>query len=178
MKPYLTKSFIPSQQLLAFSSPQNALRLAMLFQLERSQWWSAEEMRKAQLRQLNLILVHAQKSVPYYRDLWSKSGIVAPEVITEEFFAQLPISRRIDVQAAGDDFVTNNLPFEHGKIQFSTTSGSTGRPVRFGRTTVTHLSWLAFALREHLWHERDFSGKLCAIRWASTGVAIAPAGSP
>ena len=30
------------------------------------------------------------------------------------------------------------------------TSGSTGKPLRFGRTAVTHLNWLAFALRDHL----------------------------
>ncbi|MEI6598328.1 MAG: AMP-binding protein, partial [bacterium] len=29
-----------------------------------------------------------------------------------------------------------------------------------------------------LWHERDFSGKLCAIRWASAGVAMPPNGTP
>lgn len=178
MKPYSTKSLIPSQQLLAFPAPQNALRLAMLFQLERSQWWPATEMRKAQFQQLNLILTHAQKSVPYYRDLWTKLGITIPEVMNEEFLSQLPITRRKDIQDAGDNLVTNNLPFEHGKIQFNTTSGSTGRPVRFGRTAVTNLSWLTFALREHLWHERDFSGKLCAIRWATPGVAMPPEGMP
>ncbi len=177
MTPRIVKSLVPSQQLVALPAPPNALRLAMLFQLERSQWWSAQEMRKAQLQQLNLILKHAQKSVAYYRDAWAKLGLALPEIIDEDFLARLPITRRKDVQEAGDHFVTNNLPFEHGKIQFGTTSGSTGRPVRFGRTSVTHLSWLAFALREHLWHERDFSGKLCAIRWASPGVAMPPEGA-
>jgi len=31
-------------------------------------------------------------------------------------------------------------------------------------------------LREHLWHERNFTGKLSAIRWAKLGVASAPDG--
>lgn len=176
MKPYHVKSAIPSQQLMAFPMPQNALRLAMLFQLERSQWLSAAEIKQAQLNQCKIVLKHAQATVPFYRERWAKAGINIPESLTEEFFNQLPITSRQDVQEAGDHFITNHLPIEHGKIKFSTTSGSTGRPVRFGRTDITHFSWLVFALREHLWHERDFSGKLCAIRWAKIGVASAPEG--
>ena len=172
------KSFIPSLQLLAFPTPQNALRLAMLFQLEQSQWWTSAEIRASQFAQLQLVLKHAGAFVPYYQKLWATTQLMIPDVVDEAFFSKLPITRRQNVQVAGDDFVTTHLPNEHGKIEFSTTSGSTGRPIRFGRTAVTNLSWLAFALREHLWHERDFSGKLCAIRWASLGVALPPSGRP
>ncbi len=176
MKHYQIKSAVPSQQLIALPAPQNAIRLAMLFQLERTQWLSPDELRKLQLNQCKIILKHAQATVPFYRELWAKAGINIPEALSEEFFFQLPITRRQDIQAAGERFVANNLPEEHGPIQFNTTSGSTGRPVRFGRTGLTNLSWLVFALREHLWHERDFFAKLSAIRWAKLGVAAAPDG--
>ena len=36
--------------------------------------------------------------------------------------------------------------------------------------------WLAFALRDHLWHARDFSRKLCVIRWLPKGTAEPPLG--
>lgn len=176
MKPYRTKSAVPSQQLIALPAPQNALRLAMLFQLERSEWLSASEIKEVQLNQCQIILKHAEATVPFYRERWAKAGINIPEFLSEDFFVKLPITRRQDIQEAGERFVTNNLPVEHGTIQFSTTSGSTGRPVRFGRTAVTNLSWLVFALREHLWHERNFLGKLSAIRWAKLNFATAPDG--
>ena len=38
------------------------------------------------------------------------------------------------------------------------------------------LFWDAFTLREHLWHQRDFSGKLAAIRSYATGDAVYPDG--
>jgi phenylacetate-CoA ligase len=176
MKYYETKSVISGQQLIAMPAPQNALRLAMLFQLERTQWLSPAELKEAQLKQFKIILKHAQASVPFYRERYAQAGINIPETLTEDFFVQLPIIRRQDIQEAGDQFVTKKLPQEHGTIQFATTSGSTGRPVRFGRTALTNISWLVFALREHLWHERNFTGKLCAIRWAKLGVASAPDG--
>ena len=176
MKHYQIKSAILNQQLIALPAPQNAIRLAMLFQLERTQWLPPVEIRQLQLNQCKIILKHAQATVPYYHELWAKAGINIPETLSEEFFAQLPITRRQDIQEAGERFVTKSLPPEHGKIDFATTSGSTGRPVRFGRTGLTNLCWLVFAMREHLWHERDFLGKLCAIRWAKLGVAVAPDG--
>lgn len=178
MKHYHFKSAILNQQLIALPAPENAIRLAMLFQLERTQWLSAAEIRQLQLNQCNIILKHAQDTVPYYRELWAKAGINIPETLSEEFFSQLPITRRQDIQQAGERFVTKRPPPEHGKIDFATTSGSTGRPVRFGRNGLTNLWWLVFALREHLWHERDFLAKLCAIRWAKLGVAVAPDGLP
>jgi phenylacetate-CoA ligase len=47
------------------------------------------------------------------------------------------------------------------------TSGSTGRPITYYVTELAQLFWRAYTLRDHLWHQRDLSGKLAAIR---TGV--------
>ncbi len=44
------------------------------------------------------------------------------------------------------------------------TSGSTGEPVRYLATSLSAFFWHAFALREHLWHERDFSSKMMVLR--------------
>jgi phenylacetate-CoA ligase len=176
MKYRAAKSIIPGQQLIAMPAPQNALRLAMLFQLEQTQWLPPAELKELQLKQLNIILKHAQAFVPFHRERWAKAGIKLSETLTEDFFLKLPITRRQDIQEAGDQFVAQSIPREHGGIEFNTTSGSTGRPVRFGRTAMNKISWLTFALREHFWHERHFSGKSCAIRWAKLGEATAPNG--
>ena len=41
---------------------------------------------------------------------------------------------------------------------------STGMPITAYGTAVTRFFWQAYTLREHLWHERDFSGRFVAIR--------------
>jgi phenylacetate-CoA ligase len=46
----------------------------------------------------------------------------------------------------------------------SSTSGSTGAPVRVLKTGLTDLMWRAVTLRDHVWHRRDLSAKLAAIR--------------
>ena len=38
--------------------------LALLFQLEQSQWWPPERLRASQFRQADLLLRHAFESVP------------------------------------------------------------------------------------------------------------------
>lgn len=53
-------------------------------------------------------------------------------------------------------------------------------PVRFLQTAVTQFFWNALTVREHLWQQRDFSGKLAAIRikmkegsWPDWGLPVA-----
>ncbi len=156
--------------------PHAAVQLALQFQLESSQWWPAEKLREHQFRQLQPLLAHAFAHVPYYRDLFGKQGLTIPGQITQDFFDKIPALTRAALQHAGQSIESERVPSEHGMPRFSTTSGSTGRPVRFGQTAVTHVFWLAFGLRDHLWHERDFSGKLSSIRWFPKGQAEPPQG--
>jgi len=151
-------------------------QLALQYQLESSQWWDAEVLLEHQLRQLQSLLRHAAASVPYYQDLFRQHGLIIPDQLMAEFIQQIPISTRSAIQHAGNHIESTGLPADHGTPTFATTSGSTGRPVRFAQTALTRTLWLAFGLRDHLWHARDFSGKLCAIRWFPKDVAEAPAG--
>ena len=54
--------------------PGGAAILAVLFQLERSQWWSEAELHDQQLLQLSLLADHAYKTVPYYRRKLREAG--------------------------------------------------------------------------------------------------------
>lgn len=160
----------------AIPDGQASTQLALQYQLESSQWWTPEALHFHQLQQLQSVLWHAASTVPYYQQLFAANGIIIPEQITAKFLQHIPVSTRSSVQQAAAQMESLRLPADHGISQFSTTSGSTGRPVRFARTAVTQTLGLAFALREHLWHARDFSGKLCAIRWFPRGTAEPPSG--
>lgn len=59
---------------------------------------------------------------------------------------------------------SDGLPAGHQIAGEVVTTGSTGRPVRGLTTNVTVQMWLAITLREALWHNRDLSGKLAALR--------------
>jgi phenylacetate-CoA ligase len=137
--------------------------LALLYQLDHTQWWSAAELQRHQLRQLELLLRHASATVPYYRDRWA--GIYDPaQPITPERYVRLPVLTRAALRDHFETLRCGAVPAEHGPVFETRTSGSTGRPVRTLKTPLVELLWQAFVLREHRWHQRDLRGKLAAIR--------------
>lgn len=139
-------------------------QLAIQFQLSQSQWWSPEEMRGAQWRQLVPLLAHAASQSPYYRGLFARQGIRPPTARDDALFARIPVSTRADLQAAGEDLHCQSVPSAHGKVADARTSGSSGRPLSFKRTAAWGEIWSALAMREYFWQRRDFSKRLGAIR--------------
>jgi phenylacetate-CoA ligase len=138
--------------------------LALLYQLEQTQWWTAERLRDAQLVQLRSLLRHAHSHVPWYRGRMDACGFDALADFGWEEFAKLPVLTRMELQRNGAALQSSSPMPAHGAISRGTSSGSTGAPVSFISTGVTELMWKAITLRDHRWHRRDLSGKLAVIR--------------
>jgi len=156
-------SSIPGSVWPAVPARAAATTLALLQQLERSQWLTPAQLQSQQFRQLDALLRHAYESVPWYRSRWSGIyGIRSP--ITGADFARLPLLSRRDLQSGFTELRSTNVPASHGNTQERLTSGSTGAPVRVLATGLTNLYWNTFTLRDHLWHRRDLGKKLAVIR--------------
>jgi phenylacetate-CoA ligase len=160
----IVKSAIPGITWPALPPPEGAAMLAVQFQLEQSQWWSPEQLLEHQLRQLQTLLIHSYKTVPFYRERLLAAGFNPGNTLTAELFRNLPILYRRDIQTAGKLLLSTQLPPDHGKIYSGKTSGSTGRPIQYSGTELAQFWWRTMTLREHLWHQRDFAGKLAIIR--------------
>jgi phenylacetate-CoA ligase len=147
----------------AVPGPESAAVLALLWQLERSQWLAREELERRQLAQLGALLRHAYETVPYYRRRW---GALYHPSHPPSFgrFAQLPLLTRHDLQGSFEALKSLHAALEHGTPQERRTSGSTGTPVRILDTPHVQQQWRAQTLRDHLWHRRDLSRKLAVIR--------------
>jgi phenylacetate-CoA ligase len=172
----LPKSSLPFNRFPAIPDGAGSTLLALLYQLEQSQWWTPEQLRRQQSAQLGQLLEHAWRSIPFYREQLAQAGYRGR---TEDPFAvlqTLPILTRAILQEDMDRIRSSQIPESHGGTYPRETSGSTGRPVKLLGTGVTNLFWRAFAVREHLWHGRDFSAKLAAIRWARKDAWMPPEG--
>lgn len=144
--------------------PASAL-LALQFQFEQTQWWSPEELRQQQFRQLETLLIHAAETVPFYRKRFETAEYnPSRDGVTPGIWNRLPFLKRDDIQSAGNDLLSRRLPPDHGKLLEHFTSGSMGKPIHAFGSEVTHFFWSAVALRDHLWHKRDLTGKLAVIR--------------
>ncbi|MBY0338464.1 MAG: hypothetical protein K2X11_17760 [Acetobacteraceae bacterium] len=171
------RSAVPGIAWPAIPAANGAAMLALLFQMEQSQWWPPARLRARQRDQLAALLAHAAARVPFYR------GRVPPDLPEgadwEEAWRRIPVLSRDEIQAADatEALLAEELPPGHGEWREIHTSGSTGRPVRSVRSQLWELIWHGFTLRDHLWHRRDLGGRLAAIRESGAGKATWPDGS-
>lgn len=147
----------------AILSNRGAHLLALLHQMRISETLPELLLRELQFEQVGALLQHAVSSVPFYRDRESRYRLPAGPV-TVEAFRSLPLLDRATIQQQGEALASRSVPVSHGKLLERHTSGSTGRPMRCLGTDLASLIWDAQTLRDHLWHERDFTAKLAVIR--------------
>jgi len=160
-------SVLPGSAWPAIPTPDGSMVLAVLQQLDRSQWLDGEQLLAHQVRQLAPLLHHAHASVPWYRERWA--GMFDPdEALTYDSIRRLPLLSRRDIQDGFTLMRSDSVPPHHGHIAERSTSGSTGAPVRFLSTGLDAVFWNAFTLRDHIWHRRDLTAKLAVIRRETT----------
>jgi phenylacetate-CoA ligase len=156
------KSVIPGVDWPALPNPRGCQLLALQFQLERSQWLSTDAIMHEQARLAYRLYQHAIMNIPFYRERYAEAGFSCDTLRGPEDWRRLPLLRRGDIQANFTQLQCR--PTAHGKLSTSATTGSSGSPVIVVGTAVSRILWHALTLRHHLWHRRDFSGKLATIR--------------
>jgi phenylacetate-CoA ligase len=138
--------------------------LAILYQLEQSERWSQQKLADGQTAQLLALLRHAADTVPFHARRLREAGVPVVRPFDFEAFRRLPLMTRRDIQSESERLLSKSPPADHGRIGRRASGGSTGEPVVVNDTDIGLLFWNALALRDHLWHRRDLSGKMCAIR--------------
>jgi phenylacetate-CoA ligase len=154
--------------------PEGSQILAVLYQLEESQYMHPDKLLEKQFQQLNEVYSHSVKTVPYYKKTFYAAGFRKYKKITPNLWHKLPILSRSVVQLKQKDLLSKNIPRNHGRTNVLQTSGSTGLPVKVVGTDLIQLFYRIFALRDHFWHKRDFSAKMAAIRHANRGQSEYP----
>ena len=170
------KTALPEMKWPALIGPQAAPLLAMQYQFEKTQWYSADDLLLEQLIQVSSVLEYANKTIPYYQNRFKKAGVKIGSNLNQSDLLEIPVLTRKDVQEAGKALASRHIPKSHGKTGEISTSGSTGQTVKLLGTNVTNFYWQVLTLREHLWHKRDFLGKLAIIRKLEDKKGLPPNG--
>lgn len=110
--------------------------VAVRRQLEKSQWWSRDRLAQFQLQRLRNLLQHAQQHVPYYRDLFARTGFDPAAVTSLADLQRLPFLGKPEIRANADALKADNAV---GLARFNT-GGSSGEPLIFfiGNQRVSH----------------------------------------
>ena len=88
--------------------------------------WSDDQRREWQLRQLRRAVRDAERSTPYYAELFASVGFDPASDFDFADYAALPVLEREHIREAGDAIVTTAIP--RAKLRRDATGGSTGQP--------------------------------------------------
>lgn len=104
--------------------------------MEASQWWPRERIEALQLQRLQALLADVGKRVPYYRDLFARSGFDPATVTSTADLQRLPFLTKAEIRAHSDALRADGA---QGLARFNT-GGSSGEPLIFyiGTERVTH----------------------------------------
>ncbi len=175
--PILPASILEEICFPSFPSPYSASILAAIHQLEQTQWWQTEALSHYQQQQLALVLNHANKTVPFYRDKFKTLAIELGENFDFSQWSNIPIISRQEVQEHQDQFLSEDIPQKHLPLKEINTSGSTGTPLTWSSTVLIRFFQQVLIFRDHLWHKRDFSKKHGGIRYCQKNSSAYPEGS-
>jgi phenylacetate-CoA ligase len=122
--------------------------LALLSELRRSQWLSADELRARQAAELVRLVHHAYAHVPLYRARFDALRLRPQDVRTPDDLRALPILTREEArdQAAARASTSDPLPAIRKE-----TSGTSGQPFRFGYDAGSEHWRQAVKLRAYEW---------------------------
>ncbi len=149
-----------------------ARMLALQFQFRHTERWDNATLEAHQFRQLERLLDHCHRTMPFWRDRLRAAGWRPGQALDAASWARIPVLSRLEAQAAGAALRCLSVPASHGEIIENTTSGSTGQPLRLAKTDLHMTFWNAFLLRDMLWHRIDPRGKMAALRrdpWGDAG---------
>lgn len=116
--------------------------------LERSQWWSTDQLLEFQWQELRKLLSIAFSSVPYYQRKYAAAGARFEDIRSWEDFRRLPILTRAEVNQFREELFPRD--FHEPRLPHST-GGSSGEPVRFYRTRESYDWRLAATHRAYSW---------------------------
>lgn len=162
--PYSLRSMLQGVAWPAIPNPVAANLTSMLYQLDESEWWLPETLIHKQLQQFGLLARHSASQSSFFQERFSKAGLDPAQIWTMESFSRIPLLTRSELMHQAEQIFCRALPPNHGGVHKVQSSGSTGQMLTVLRTEVTQIFWLALAMREHLWHERDFSATLAIIK--------------
>jgi len=148
----------------AIVSTPGATLLALLFQLEQSQWLAPAELAERQFRQLDVLAEFLWQNSPFYRECLSAAAWIPGRRFDAALWRELPILKRATLQSCRTRLIVENSPKAHGRPVEYATTGSLGMPVRGLGNELTSFFASALIARNHLWQRRDLSGKFAAIR--------------
>lgn len=124
-------TFMRRQAIQMYERATGRRLLERLDELNRTQWWSRDELLKLQHDKLYKLLSYAYENVPYYHRLFDQAGFHPKEVLSDlSRMRKIPVLTKPIIRQNFDDIQTTE-PARRERLSRLTTGGSTGQPLVF-----------------------------------------------
>ena len=133
----------------AWVAKNRSARLRYLSQLERSQYWSREQLLEHQWKRLVEVINHAFEFCPYYRQKYQAAGLHLGDLRSPQDLARIPAISKEEIQEHGSDLLSD--AYRDRAVIWDMTGGSTGKPMRFSYDADRRDWREAAALRHDCW---------------------------
>ena len=134
-------------------------------ELNKSQWFSIDQLETLQMQRLTGLLNRAYDNVPYYQKLFDQHGIHPDDIRCLADLERVPILQKMTLRDCPEALVARNI--EKRELIRDHTSGTTGTALVLYNTRDTHQRTWAFIERF-----RNWTGVTVADKRASFGVRI------
>ena len=95
--------------------------------LAKNQWLSRDQIKATQQHKLRRLIRHAYNTVPYYRTLFNRTGLVPNDITSVNDLTKIPITHKADLQGLTPQSFTSRA-YRVQDLKVERTSGSTGQP--------------------------------------------------
>jgi phenylacetate-CoA ligase len=131
--------------------------------LDRSQYWTRDEIERLQSKNLCLLIDHAYGTVPYYHRIFKERNLKPQDIRTYQDLTKLPVLTKSIIRRNLADLISRD--FTHDRlIPYST--GGTGSPLNF-YITREKMSWeVAAEYRAYSWAGYRL-GDRCFMLWGA-----------
>lgn len=134
-----------------------------LKELEKSQWLSADEIRRIQWKRLKAMLHHAYQNVPLYHRRFRDSGLKPGDIKTASDMLKLPTLSREELKEAvsSGEILARNI--SSNRFRENRTGGSTGKPMVFYNDRIQLEYRWASTNRNLRWTGYDIGDKIIKL---------------
>jgi phenylacetate-CoA ligase len=139
-------------------------QLRYLREFERSQYFSADELRQVQTKRLRALLFHAHARCSFYRKRFAEAGLNPRDIRSLEDLRFLPPLEKQEIQEQSASMIARDWPA--ADLIRNQTGGSTGTPITFYLCRDRKCSRAAATLRHNRWAGWEI-GDRAAVIWGA-----------
>ena len=118
--------------------------------LQKSQWWSLDDLKAYQLEQLQELVKFSYENVPYYKRTFKEKKIHPSDIKSLEDIQLLPLLTKDDIRDHAEELIPTGI--DPSTLRVWVTGGTSGKPLKVYQD-LFHSCMIeeAFSLRQRLW---------------------------